>query len=99
MSIEENYDLISLDIVSSFTNIPVNLAMDSVSNRWSHLNKGTKIPKSEFLKALKLILESTYTTRDNYCRKLKMRVIKIGLTRISSQPYKIDLHYMTFVYH
>jgi len=27
-----------------------------------------------------------------------MRVIKIGLTRISS-PYKIDLHYMTFVYH
>jgi len=47
-SIEENYDLMSLDVVSLFTNIPFNLAMDSVFNRWSHISKGTKIPKNEF---------------------------------------------------
>jgi len=49
----ENYDLISLDVVSLFTNILFNLAIDSVSNRWCHISKGTKIPKSEFLKAVK----------------------------------------------
>jgi len=47
-------------MVSLFTNIPINLAMDSVSNRWSHISKGIKIPKNEFLKALKLILESYF---------------------------------------
>jgi len=71
LSIEENYDLISLDVVSLFTNIPVNLAMDSVSNRWSHISKGTKISKSEFLKALKLILESTYFQFNNIIYKQK----------------------------
>jgi len=64
---EENYDLISLDVVSLFTNIPVNLAMD----RWSHISKGTKIPKNEFLKALKLILESTYFKFNNIIYKQK----------------------------
>jgi len=71
VSIEENYDLISLDVVSLFTNIPVNLAIDSVSNRWSHISKGTKIPKNEFLKALKLILESTYFKFNNIIYKQK----------------------------
>jgi len=58
LSIEENYELISLD-VSLFTNIPSNLTLKSVSNR-CQINKGTNIPKNEILKALKLILESTY---------------------------------------
>jgi len=59
LPIEENYELISLD-VSFFTNISSNLALESVSNRWCQISKGTNIPKNEILKALKLILESTY---------------------------------------
>jgi len=60
LRIEEGYDLISLDVVSLFTNVPVNLAMDSVSNRWDHISRGTKIPKNEFIMAIQLMLESTY---------------------------------------
>jgi len=69
--IGENYDLISLDVISLFTNIPLNLAIDSVSNRWCHISEGTLIPKNEFLKALKLILESTYFKFNNKIYKQK----------------------------
>jgi len=37
----------------------------------SHINKDTKIPKSEFLKALKLILDSTYFKFNNLIYKQK----------------------------
>jgi len=60
IEIDESYELISLDVISMFTNIPVNLAIESISNRWVHISKGTKIPKNEFIKALKLILESIF---------------------------------------
>jgi len=34
--------------------------MESINNRWTHISKGCSIPKEEFLKALKLIIDSTY---------------------------------------
>jgi len=39
LPIEENYELISLDIVSLFTNIPSNLALENVSNRWCQISR------------------------------------------------------------
>jgi len=60
LSIEEYYELISLDVVSLLTNIHSNLALESVLNRWCQISKGTNILKNEILKTLKLILESTY---------------------------------------
>jgi len=71
LQIGENCDLISLDVVSLFTNIPLNLAIDSASNRWCHISRGTQIPKKEFLNALKLILESTYFKFNNKIYKQK----------------------------
>jgi len=59
LSIEENYELISLD-VSLFTNIPLNLVLESVSNKWCQISKGINIPKNKILKALKLILENLF---------------------------------------
>jgi len=54
-----------------FTNIPVNLAIESISNRWVQISKGTKIPKNEFIKTLKLILESTFFRFNNSIYKQK----------------------------
>jgi len=42
-----------------------------INIKWSHISKGTKIPKNEFLKALKLILESTYFRFNNIIYKQK----------------------------
>jgi len=43
LSIEKNYKLISLDVDSLFTNIPSNLALKSISNRWCQISKGTNM--------------------------------------------------------
>jgi len=69
--LEENYKLISLDVVSLFTNIPVDLAMESVSNRWNYIKEYTDLPKLEFLLGVRFVLNSTYFIFNNtYYRQL-----------------------------
>ncbi|XP_071649570.1 uncharacterized protein [Temnothorax longispinosus] len=63
--IDDNYTLISLDVVSLFTNVPSDLAIDSICNRWEHLSKNCDIPKDEFIIAVRLILDSTYFSFNN----------------------------------
>ncbi|XP_011865403.1 PREDICTED: uncharacterized protein LOC105560690, partial [Vollenhovia emeryi] len=53
---------ISLDVVSLFTNVPLDLALESITKRWNLIEKNTKIPKHEFITAIKLLLHSTYFT-------------------------------------
>ncbi|XP_018364720.1 PREDICTED: uncharacterized protein LOC108762281 [Trachymyrmex cornetzi] len=65
----QSYSLVSLDVVSLFTNVPLELAMKALSNRWGHIEKNCKIPKEEFLKAVQLILDSTYFTFDKQIYK------------------------------
>lgn len=60
--LEPNYKLVSLDVVSLFTNIPIEFAINSVANRWNHISSGTLIPKEEFLLGIRLILNSTFFT-------------------------------------
>ncbi|XP_018364041.1 PREDICTED: uncharacterized protein LOC108761811 [Trachymyrmex cornetzi] len=61
--------LVSLDVVSLFTNVPLELAMEALSNRWGHIEKSCKIPKEKFLKTVQLILDSTYFTFDKQIYK------------------------------
>ncbi|KYN50004.1 hypothetical protein ALC62_00031, partial [Cyphomyrmex costatus] len=60
VKLESNSSLVSLDVVSLFTNIPLDLATDSVVRRWDLISKNTKIPLEEFIIAFKLILNSTF---------------------------------------
>jgi len=46
--------------VSLFTNIPLDLAINSIAKRWEYLERFTKITKSEFLAAINFIFSSTY---------------------------------------
>jgi len=57
--------LISLDVISLFTNIPQDLAIDSILNRWSLIRKNTNIPMEDFILAIKFVLSSTYFTFNN----------------------------------
>jgi len=65
LKIPESHSLISLDVVSLFTNVPLGLAIDGVSKRWTHITKNTKLPQKEFLEAVKFVLTSTYFTFNN----------------------------------
>ncbi|KMQ83928.1 reverse transcriptase [Lasius niger] len=65
LCIDDDYDLISLDVISVFTNIPTEIAMDSVSSRWNYTSHNCIIPKTEFLLAVKLVLNSTFFTFNN----------------------------------
>jgi len=56
------HKLISLDVTSLFTNIPRDLAINSIIKRWTLIKEKTLIPKDEFMNAINLILSSTYFT-------------------------------------
>jgi len=58
--INDTHLLISLDAVSLFTNVPQDLAINSIVKRWSLIEQKTNIPKDEFLGAIELILSSTF---------------------------------------
>jgi len=60
-----SHNLFSLDVVSLFTNIPLNLALDSINKRWEHVQRFTKIIKEDFMMAIEFVLSSTYFTFGN----------------------------------
>jgi len=69
--LNDNYELVSLDVVSLFTNIPMELAIASLNNRWEQINRGTTIPKEEFLMALRMVMDSTFFIFNNKIYKQK----------------------------
>ncbi|XP_024891068.1 uncharacterized protein LOC112466939, partial [Temnothorax curvispinosus] len=65
LRLEDDYILISLDVVSLFTNVPTDLAIDSICNRWEHIAEKCDISRDEFILAVRLILDSTYFRFNN----------------------------------
>lgn len=59
--------LVSLDVISLFTNIPLDMAIDSLSNRWDYISKKCKIPRDEFMIAVRFILSSIFFTFNDVC--------------------------------
>lgn len=57
---EDHSKLISLDVVSLFTNVPIDLIIGGVAKRWHFVKDKIKIPYSEFLLGLKLVLNSIF---------------------------------------
>jgi len=57
--------LFSLDVISLFTNVPLDLAINSIGKRWEYLERFTKITKSEFIATINFILGSTYFKFNN----------------------------------
>lgn len=56
ITINDDEILISLDVVSLFTNIPIHLAINNIMSQWHILQKYTKIPRPQFLKILQFCL-------------------------------------------
>jgi len=64
LQLDKNYNLISLDIVSLFTNIPLDLSETSILRRWNYVQNNCLIPRDEFMSAIRLVLNSTFFTFD-----------------------------------
>ena len=56
----ESAIMFSLDVTSLYTNVPVDFALECLSERWNEIENNTAIDKDSFLKAVKLVLESTF---------------------------------------
>jgi len=67
--IENDNVLVSLDVASLFTNVPSDLVIEGLETRWTHIYNNTKIPLTEFLLAIRFILNSTYFTFGNVIYK------------------------------
>ncbi|XP_044766179.1 uncharacterized protein LOC123322301 [Coccinella septempunctata] len=55
-----NYRLVSLDVVSLFTNIPKNLVVSILSKRWPFISAYTNNPRKLFLEMIEFYFDSSY---------------------------------------
>jgi len=58
--LKKNYNLISLDVVSFFTNIPLDLAEAGILGRWDYIQDNCSIPRDEFMLGVRFVLNSTF---------------------------------------
>jgi len=65
LPLQENYRIVSFDIVSMYSNIPKELALKSVLSRWDLICKNTSITYLEFKRAISIILNSTFFKFNN----------------------------------
>ena len=66
LKISENESMVSFDIVSLFTNIPTNLAIQVISEQWDKLKEITNIPRNIFFKMLRFTLvDANYFSFNN----------------------------------
>ena len=66
VSLENDETMVSFDVVSLFTNIPIHLAIRNILDKWKILKEHTTIPRQTFLKILQFCLtDNNYFTFDN----------------------------------
>jgi len=58
-------ELVSLDVVSLFTNVPIELINDSIVRRWNFISGVTSMPMEEFIRAIQMIVNSTFFIFNN----------------------------------
>jgi len=63
--IPDGFSLVSLDVVSLFTNVPIDLITNIVKEKWSHISKHTTLPESEFILSMNFVLNSTFFLFNN----------------------------------
>jgi len=66
MTIDKTEIIISLDVTSLFTNVPLDIALDEPVRRWDSIKCATNISKNEFINVIKFVLTSTYFTFNDY---------------------------------
>ncbi|XP_060537265.1 uncharacterized protein LOC132708734 [Cylas formicarius] len=66
------YVLVSLDVVSLFSNIPYNLVEKSIKKHWNRIRNHTDLSQISFLKILQFVFDTTYFRFNNEFYKQKL---------------------------
>lgn len=92
VTLPNDYTLISLDVVSLYTNVPLNLAREIIIKKWNKINKYTDIPLDEFLEAVELTLKSTYFMYgDRFYKQIEGCAMGASISSVIAQLVMEDL--------
>jgi len=59
----------SFDVVSLFTNVPIDMVLEIINEKWPYIEIHTNLPLSKFILSIKLVLESTFFHFNNHVYK------------------------------
>ena len=87
-----NYVLLSLDVISLFTNISNELVLIGLEKRWELIKNNTSIPKKSFLNAVIFILNSTFFKFNNkFYNQVSGTPIGFSISPIIANIVMVDL--------
>ncbi|XP_053687283.1 uncharacterized protein LOC128736816 [Sabethes cyaneus] len=71
-TLPQNYEMISLDVISLFTNIPQELVTKGIIDHWQHIRSNTNICLDIFLEMVNFCMDCSYFQFDNkYYHQIK----------------------------
>jgi len=65
LHIPDDYSLASFDVVSLFTNVPIDLVLQIIKDKWSLIEGHTSLPQDEFVGSIEFVLKSTFFVFNN----------------------------------
>ena len=77
ISVPDDHILVSFGVINMFTNIPTNLVLQLIDERWNELKELTTLNKTQFCDILNLIFENCFFTYNNNTYK-QIRGLPMG---------------------
>ena len=70
-SVPENFVLVSFDVTSLFTNIPLELVVDSIQKHWNTISQNTEITLQRFVELTSFVFDTTvFSFQDRYYKQI-----------------------------
>lgn len=86
LSIPSNYKLISLDVCSLYTSIPMELTKRAIEKNWDQITTQTTLTKKEFMRGIQFALDSTYFSfQDEFYRQSEGLAMGEPLSSVTAQ--------------
>lgn len=86
ITIPQNYILVSLDVISLYTSIPIKLVTKVIEEKWDEIKQYTDIPMNEFIEATELTLNSTYFMyKDQIYKQIEGCAMGASISSVAAQ--------------